>query len=72
MDQLAQAYITAADRAFRSRMNIHIYWATDVYSRGGYILISDLFLPQLSMQYDEFEYIDTVYPDTVVKEIHDS
>lgn len=69
MDQLGYAYILAADRSHRSRMRIHIYWATDQYSHGGYIVISDLFLPQLSMEYDEFEYIDTVYPETIVKEI---
>jgi hypothetical protein len=69
MDQLAHAYIVAADRAHRSKLNIHIYWATDVNSNGGYILISDLFLPQLSMEYEEFEYIDTVYPETEIEEI---
>ena len=69
IDQLTHAYIIAADRAQRSKMRIHIYWATDQYSRGGYILASDLFLPQLSMQYEEFEHIDTVEPDTTVKEL---
>ena len=69
MDQLGQAYITATDRAHRSGMNIHIYSATDIYSRGGYILVSDLHAPQLSMECYEFEYIDTVYPETSVKEI---
>jgi len=69
VDQLAYAYITAADRAHRSGLTIHIYWATNIYSYGGYILISDLFLPQLSMEYEEFEYIDTVYPETNVKEL---
>ena len=69
MDKLAYAYITAADRAQRSKLTIHIYWATDEYNNGGYILTSDLHLPQLSMVYDTFEYIDTVYPDTTVKEL---
>ena len=69
MNQLSEAYTVAVDRAHRSGLTIHIYWVTDEYSNGGYILISDLHLPQLSMQYDEFEYIDTVYPTTEIEEV---
>lgn len=69
MNQLTEAYVVALDRAHRSQLDIHIYWATDEYNNGGYILISDLHLPQLSMQYDTFEYITTVTPTTEIEEL---
>lgn len=69
INQLYQAYINAANRAHRSNLTVHIYWATDEYNNGGYILVTDLYLPQLSMEYDTFEYIDTIYPNTEIEEI---
>ncbi len=61
---LTHAYIIAAQRAHMSRLAIHIYFASDANYNGGYVLISDLHLPLLSKEYDVFEHIDTVYPET--------